>query len=71
MVSDLEDRGTVMWVSNATVLFAVVNASFVTVVMAVFGEGGAAAASATMGLAFVVAWLAPAQTLGAAATFRS
>lgn len=56
-VAELENRKTVMWVSSATVLFAVVNAVFVTVVLAVFGEIGAAAASALMGVAFVAAWL--------------
>ena len=62
MISELEDRGTVMWVSTATVLFAVVNAVFVTAVLAVLGEAGAAAASAFMGFAFVVAWLFYART---------
>lgn len=46
-----------MWVSSATVLFAVVNAILVTVVLAVFGETSAVVASAAMGLGFMGAWL--------------
>lgn len=56
-MSELESRNTVMWVSNATVLFAVTNAIFVAVVLAAFGEARAAVASALMGVTFVVAWL--------------
>lgn len=56
-VSELESHKTVMWVSSGTVLFAVANAIFVTVVLAGFGEVGAAWASALMGLAFAAAWV--------------